>query len=152
MEFKPGRYVIGIWFLAGEGHDFQMSVWTDDPAESKATAWEAEWRFRYYDEEDPRNDPFSGKDRKSFWHGTFTGSETEAFEHTEDTIRKMVNMPSWMEKKTGMSYREKQFMPLYSSNIEFIIEQLKKQPWAHMKELTKEEYDELMKKEDEEDA
>lgn len=144
VEFKPGRYLLGIWFLAGEDSDFMLTAWTDeDPSKGKCK-WEAEYRFRYYDAEDPDNDPFSGKDRKSFYR--ITTDSMDEFE-VLDNIHQMVGLLMDPPVKLEYEYKQKFFAPICSSDPEFIKAQLKNQPWCHMKEVSKEEYAEMQNKE-----
>lgn len=146
MEIKPGRYLIGMWFAAAEGHDFMLTLYTDGDPNGDKTEWTAEYRFRYYDESDPDNDAFSGKDRKSFYTGTFTGSQDEAYATTLEFMDRLRSL-------TGKSlYHSFSFMPLFSADVKFIAEQLTQQPWAHVKKVTPEEYAKYSEKREDEKA
>jgi hypothetical protein len=57
---KDDDYVLGIWYgTDGQSFDVLAQAW------ARGGKVEAVYRFRYYDEDDPGNDPWSGKDRKS---------------------------------------------------------------------------------------
>ena len=131
VEFKEGRWFLGIWFLAYDGWDSMMSVHTDD-YHPGSCEWEMDYRTRYYDPDDPDNDPFSGKDKKSGYRLSRKGTEEEVVASVETVIGKLTEFNEPIKKF---------FCPLYSSNPLECLELLKKQPWVHMKEVSKEEYE-----------
>lgn len=54
-----GEYYYGIWFVGnGKSMDWLGQLLKENGK------WAFKYRFRYYDAEDPGNDPFSNKDRK----------------------------------------------------------------------------------------
>lgn len=134
IEFREGRYFVGLWFLVFEKHDVLFTLFTDeDPA--KPCIWDLHYRFRHYDLDDPGNDPFSGKDRKTFYSGRtatpMTDEEAKVQMETAISLMNVVVPP-----------KEQHFCPIYSSDPKKCMELLQKQPWAHMKQISKEEYEE----------
>lgn len=136
IEFKKGRYITGIWFIAYKDKDVVVCMYTDDTVIDKTTLvqWHLDYRFRYYDPADPMNDPWSGKDRKSRYHAKSDGLKSE-----EEMLRETHHAIDIIFKHSGGE--QKFFAPMFSADAKICIDVMSKQPWAHVKQMSKEEYE-----------
>jgi hypothetical protein len=66
-----GDHVIGIWFVSwGPRHvSHREGDWLAVVQRDAGGTMFFDYRFRWYDEEDPGADPWLGKDEKTFYHG-----------------------------------------------------------------------------------
>lgn len=63
MEINEDSYILGYWFASKENHDcWYMMV------KKENDKWEGQYTFRYNNEEDDEDDPFSGKDEKRIYN------------------------------------------------------------------------------------
>lgn len=136
IKLDGNQYVAGMWFAALDGSDMHATLYLEGHKEiDKETKyeWTLDWRVRHYDEDDPRNDPFSGKDRKSRHRNKskpMTEAEAVAMVHRSmESVNKIVP-PKYY-----------QFLPMFTSDMEIIIELMQKQGWMHAKKMTEEEYE-----------
>ena len=126
VEFKKGRYIIGMWFVAMDQKDWMAMVYTDDPEKKK---WQLTYRWRYYGKD--HGDPFKDEDRKSWYGGEITDTE-------DSVILKLDSMAHLIaETMEGQYY----FAEMKSDDPVANIGVLTMHPWAHMKKVTKEEYE-----------
>lgn len=83
------------------------------------------YRFRYYDPDDPGNDPFSGKDTKNWFTAAHAGTREEAIEATRQMVREM-------ERLTGNGCHE---ILMRGGNVKRFMNALSRNKWAHLKRL-----------------
>ena len=120
VEFKPGRYVACIAFISGrEPRDWLATLYRDAGAN-----WIVGYRFRYYAD----GDPFSKKDRKSFYEGD-THDPNPLSE-----ARHVSNLRLMAEMLVGKGYNDKlDWLSIRSDDPHKCLELLAAMPWAHMK-------------------
>lgn len=120
MAFDVTENTIAIWFL-------QLTDISDFIAHLKKTdeGLVLQYRFRYYDEEDPGNDAFSGKDRKTWYTAKWKG--VEAKELVIETVRTMLGR---MEEASG--YKSDELL-MQNGDLDAFFEEFKKRPYAHLK-------------------
>lgn len=93
--FAPNRYYLGFWFVPlslqhskfGKGGGVSTLVWRKD---AEPWAWHIRYCFRHYRVGGVEVDsPWSGKDSKTWYGGTFTGPESEVLEKLQFWLRFM---------------------------------------------------------------
>ena len=122
-------YYYGIWFVGdGESQDWLGKLFKEG---GKSIF---EFRFRYYNEEEPDNKPFSGKDRKNWY-------QCKAKDDSEGTLNSLLPIVEAAATMTGARYGQKpDFIKLecLDSDPKFFFE-LGSRPWANMKLMTADE-------------
>ncbi len=122
LEFKEGRYFIGIWFVGdGATQDWMCGVYRD----AGETTWHIRYRFRYY----KTADAWDGKDTKNRYEGTIanaTEADVEAKMHLLATV-------------VSLQFGEISFVPLHSADAAHNAEAMAAQKWSHAKVMTREE-------------
>lgn len=109
---------VGMWFIPlNNMSDFLGGLEQKGPALFVFT-----YRFRYYDPDEPNNDPFSGKDLKSWYEVTIPLSREEAI----FTIRDMT------KKLSGVFRAECDEVLVIDGNVAEYFEIIKGRAWNHM--------------------
>jgi hypothetical protein len=116
FETKEDTYVIALWFIPVPKHN--MDILTTAMQATKGAETKIITRFRYHVDDKV----WGSKDKKSVYHASSNDSE-------EVTLRKMRAVQAQMALAGETEYHE----VLVQGNSEKLIEMLKKQPWAHMK-------------------
>ena len=119
IDFKPEDYVVGMWFVPGEEMDWMGCLWVTQGTDTVI----GRYRFRYYDQEDPGNDAFSGKDTKR-WYSM--KGKVEDLTELEKSLHKAAAL---VADKQGSDV----YFVEVRANGEKAAELLAKQPWAHVK-------------------
>lgn len=129
MDFRDGRYVSTIWFIAGEdpitgdGVDWLATV-SRDPGED----WKLEYRFRYDAGTGDMED-----DRKSWYGGAMAGATPEAdVVQNVDAIAGIISL-----RFKGPIHK----LLVRSDRVAVAMEALGREEWAHIRKMTKEEYE-----------
>lgn len=124
--FGEHDHVIGIWFMAVDGvMDFMGVLWYPKDAEKGRGVY----RFRHYDLDDPGNDAFSGKDRKSVYQLSFPREDEEQVIAAMDSISGLAQM---VYDKVDL-YERAIIQDTGRAAGEWIL----KQPWCHVKTVSK---------------
>lgn len=121
IQIFPGRYFSQIWFLHAEGvpMDVLASMWKD------GDGWAANVRLRMYDGDQTKT-PFDDGDTKRCYNlATRSSSEEESLRELGACFRRMAD-------DLGLTIET---VPVRTDDPHKIIEILKRQPWAHIKEL-----------------
>lgn len=135
MNSADPKYYYGIWFIGDGRSDWMASLFKNDGR------WVLEYRFRYYDPNDPNNDAHSGKDKKSWCRAEGKDDSDETAEKLADGINKVLRPVMEFRYLSKMD-----FVDMHCRNDEpRFIEQLSSRKWAHMKKVTKEEFEKLVK-------
>lgn len=123
--------IVAIWFLQlDEEADFMGCLEREEE-----DYFTLSFRFRYYVVEGP---DFSGWDEKNWYKGDYHGTKEKAIEAVEVAIKNL-------EKTTGNKADR-----IMASTGEAYMEILKTMPWAHMKEMTPEEFEAIKRGEPDE--
>lgn len=132
IEFKDGRYFVGVWFIGDGETDCMYALYRDssDP-ENK---WTMIYRFRYYESDDA----WDGKDRKSWYKTTGTGTEAQMETNVKFVIDKIVD--SWPDFK-HRPVATNDFVPMHSDNVTHNLETFTARPWVHVRKMEKGELD-----------
>lgn len=126
---------IGIWFMelsdaaTGDGSRNIGDILIMVTAVGEGTRMEG--RFRWYDENDPGNDAFSGKDRKRWFHGD---GPTLSPQSSIDNVRTVL---AGMKHLSGRPIHEMLRDP--RETLQQFTERFLAQPWCHFKQVTTEE-------------
>lgn len=123
IDVTPEDYVVGVWFVGGPRTDWLAVV-----VEKEGTLYGA-YRHRYYDPEDPENDAFSGKDLKHHYDLVPIPDCPEA---REKIVAAMNLIQSVGGRVLGTRTQSARFE---GGSMDEVIDWLKEQPFAHMKEL-----------------
>jgi hypothetical protein len=121
---------IGIWFLqCTKTQDWNAALEWDSEEAMKAEVGDMKftYRFRYYapidrHSDDPNN-VFSGKDKKNWYSGVFTGKSKEA---VIIQIREMANQLITKLHAVGELYEI-----LNEGDVDNFMKKFMQQPWAH---------------------
>ena len=139
IEFKEGRYVAAMWFVAFPDYgDMLATLYTDDPfVDGKALPWVVVQRARVYDKEDPGNDPFSGKDTKQIQMAHKCCTELEAIKDITNALEKVYSEAL----AAGLAAEKPVMIPVFSSNPKDIVSIIEQgcYPFMHMKQLSPKE-------------
>jgi len=112
---------VGIWFLkTTEFSDVMFGIMADGVDQFRVVT-----RFRYYDPDDPGNDPFSTKDHKSTHEYGLQSTR-------EDVIAKVRLIVSMMELGTGYKAGE---VLMTERGPEGAMDDIAKQGWAHVRKI-----------------
>jgi hypothetical protein len=114
-----------IWFVSWPTGNLLAFVF-----KLEETPWEAEYRFRYY-EEDKNNDPFNDNDKKNFYKIT-TSFDRPDKEHQERLVRAMNLLTEIVARDFGGRI---EVIPVKGNGTE-ALRLLEMQPWVHMKVVT----------------
>lgn len=109
---------VGIWFVSVS----DTQDWLGTLVDLGNGQLKIEYRHRYYDEKDPNNDAFSGKDRKSWYSAQTKMPREEAIEVMRLLVRVM----------PGKSY---ELLMGPDRNVDEFLERFKKMPFVHMKRV-----------------
>ncbi len=121
IEFKEGRYVSFIAFVYGEQNRDWLAYGYRDPG----GPWKVSYRFRYYHPEPTY--AFDGKDKKSEYEAVALD------EVNEETFAE--NSRAIGRELVAVGFNDSfDWIPVCSSDVKYITEILKKQPWCHWKE------------------
>lgn len=106
-----------------------IKLFTEALTNPPPVQFQAVYRFRWYDPKDPRNDAFSGKDRKS-WYSIKTESKEDAFKAINALITglKQLGIRDVWDIQRGED-----------ESFESFLERFKQAPFVHMKVMSKEE-------------
>ena len=119
IEFKPGSYYLGIWFIGGEKTDWLGCVWREENSQR----WIFRSRFRYHSPES--KDPFDNHDKKSF-----SNFEIDATKKTEQQIEEDVGLiATLVGVRLGVPV---EFVEI-KSDMDAALYKLALQPWEHIK-------------------
>ena len=117
IEFKPGSYYLGVWFIGGEKTDWLGCAWR----EQNSPHWIFRSRFRSHSPES--QDPFDDKDKKSF-----SSYEIDATKKTEQQIEEDVGLiASIVAMRLGAAV---EFVEI-KSDMDAALYKLALQPWCH---------------------
>ena len=119
IEFKPGSYYLGVWFIGGEKTDWLGCAWR----EPDSPHWIFRSRFRYHNPES--QDPFDDKDTKSF-----SSYEIDATKKTEQQIEEDVGLIATL---VGMRLGVPVEFVDIRGDMDKALYKLALQPWAHIK-------------------
>jgi hypothetical protein len=111
--------VIGMWYIQIS----PTSDWFGSLRKTDDDIITLEYRFRYYDEDDPGNDPFSDKDTKNWY--TLTTSVPPGV-----AICGVRMISATITHATGNKLHE---ILMHDGDVERFIEELKQMPFAHIK-------------------
>lgn len=123
IEFTDNT--IGVWFAVLPNNSGDWMAHLETLPDGKL---QMKYRFRYYDKEDPDNDPFSGKDRKVWMKGVTDKTEEEAIDAIHLMMKMMTAERKWEVLKGERTAQE-------------FMEEFMKLPFAHAKQVTQEEYE-----------
>lgn len=116
--------IVAIWFLQiDEESDFMACL-----ERERDDYFTLSFRFRYYVVEGPE---FNGWDEKRWYKGDYHGTKEAAMEAAQGAITNL-------EKASGHKADK-----IMASTGEEYMDILKTVPWAHMKEVTQEEFEVL---------
>ena len=121
IEFKPGSYYLGFWFVGGgsQNTDWLGCVWREE----NSPRWIFRSRFRYHNPES--QNPFDNKDRKSF-----SNFEIDATKKTEQQIENDVGLiAAIVGVRLGVPV---EFVEV-RGDMDKALFNLAMQPWAHIK-------------------
>ena len=130
IEVKPGDHYLGIWFVPappkGEGDqvDWMACAYREPSGE-----YVLKYRFRYY-AEGPDQDPWNGKDRKSWYEGRMPAGTDEG-----TIISAVRKVGREVAKMLGTSL---DFAHVNGGPEEF-VQAIQTRSWAHTKEMSAEE-------------
>lgn len=117
MSIEITENTIGLWFMQlSETADFHAGLQQIGPE-----SFELIYRFRYYDQEDPGNDPFSKQDRKSWWKGQFSGPKEKALLAMREFCRQVGAVQ-------GYEFDE---VLMIDGNVAEFFEVLRGREWCH---------------------
>ena len=126
---------VGMWFMnLSQTVDWMGSLMMDEGG------FKMVYRFRYYDSEDPGNDPYSGKDKKSWYEVKITD---RTLDEAIKVARDMAEMLRVASVGTGYNPELDEIM-MGAGGPAGVLEEMKKRDWAHAREGTPEEIVELM--------
>ena len=118
IEFKPGSYYLGIWFVGGKDTDWLACAWR----EKGSPQWIFRSRFRYHSPQS--KNPFDDKDKKSF-----SNFEIDANQKTEAMIEEDVGkIASIIALRLGVPT---EFVEV-RGDMDRALYRLALQPWAHI--------------------
>ena len=119
IEFKPGSYYLGFWFIDGKSKntDWLGCVWREE----NSPRWIFRSRFRYHNPES--HDPFDNKDRKSF-----SNFEIDAAKKTEAQIEEDVGL---IASIIGVRFGVPVEFVEVRGDMDKALYRLALQPWAH---------------------
>jgi hypothetical protein len=123
IEFKPGVYYLGIWFVTFNKMDVLGAAWKE---EKPGADWEVTWRFRYYVNEG-KDSAWDHEDKKHWYGATINGDtpEDEVFEK----FGSMFHMMNAMHPESLNKLSEKKIQGDYMKAVNW----LRKQPWSQVK-------------------
>ncbi len=98
------------------GKDWMAAVWRDEGEEE----WTLAYRFRYYSPDS--KDPFDGKDEKKWVTAKGAVSEEKAKSSIDEAMDFLKSQGNLVASP---------FVPLYSDDPKFCMDQMMKQPWCH---------------------
>ena len=121
IEVNDGDYCIGLWFVYGDHKDWMGGVVRKKNTET----FEFKYRFRYYADSDPFEDPFSDKDRRNWYSGTVNPDQTEA-----DIIASMNDLAKFVSR--GPGFYGKYDVALVQGGYDKLVKAMTDKPWLHM--------------------
>jgi hypothetical protein len=125
MSIEFTEQTLGVWYVALEGKDWLCGV-----TRVGEDRFEFQYRIRYY--VDPV-DPWDGKDRKSWFEGTFTGPR-------DQVIHNMRRMGRGVIVLAGGAGKLYECVRRLDESCDDFMERFSKMPFVHMKKATEEEY------------
>jgi len=140
MAFTINEKTVGMWVVDFREGGEVVGDWTGVVQEEDDGTFSVVFRTRAYDRDDPDNDPWSGKDKKT-WYRAKPKSDVR-----EEVIEQMEAMASVM---ASQFCGEHDSILMENGDVEAFARELESRPWAHTKTLTKEEYEAEYGEEDE---
>jgi hypothetical protein len=127
MSIPLDDTLMAIYYLSGHEQDWMAGLSRD------GDQIVLRYRFRYYDAKEPHNDAFSGKDRKN-WYEVRSKAPLESalasLQGVMDGLQKSGYVP-----KGGLACK----LVRGSMTTEKFVDEFKKLPFVHAKEMSKEE-------------
>lgn len=123
--------LVGIWFVqlpGNKGHD----DWQAGLTELEPGKFKLQYRFRYADPLEPGADPFEYIDEKTWYAGTMQCSREEGIAGVEKVATHLAAAARSKVYRVMMNPQR---------DINAFLDEFEKQPWAHFKRVTKEEYE-----------
>jgi hypothetical protein len=129
IELKPDWTYVGIWYVGGNGMDFDWQACifkeTNDPADTK-TPWKLKYRFRYYDGDQNKN-PFECGDTKNWYTATMPdGTE-------ENRIKGKASADASAQLIAAGAGGEIDYIAIDGPWTDGLMFELMAKPWAHPK-------------------
>ena len=123
---KLTKDTVGLWyFQVNETTDWLAHLFKIDDG-----AFKLETRFRYYDPDDPGNDAFSIKDRKSWYELTIREQDVAV------VLKKVRFVVMMMEKQSNHGEPAVELL-MDEQGVDGLIDRLKAQPFAHTQTIPK---------------
>jgi hypothetical protein len=121
---REPTYYHGIWFVGdGQTGDWMAKLF------KREGKWVLDYRFRYYDKDNPGNGPHSGKDRKSWY--SCVGSDD-----SDEQLEKIVEAANKVAAFCALHYGGTEFdfvlLQCLDSDPKFLFE-LGSRPWVNIK-------------------
>lgn len=121
IEFNENA--VGVWFVAFEGKDWMCGM------TRHGAGFKFQYRFRYYD--DPE-DPWDGKDRKSWYEGTSND--------TRDMVIAKLRSMAFMVMHVGRVGEFHECVREPDEPLAHYLERFTNMPFVHKRTMTDEEY------------
>jgi len=116
IEFKAGRYFIGVWFACNR--DGNKKDWMGTAYRDPGGPWTVRYRFRYY---------HSSESEASWVEAKHNSDATEEF------AKEAMEMILSMMPMGGMP--EMDFCPMYSDDPKENMRRLSQRPWARITQV-----------------
>lgn len=129
IEFKPGRYIHGIWFVCNKSMDWMACVWRDPKMHDGK--WVLTYRHRYYVD----TKAFDSADRKSWYEFLCSHDDVAGVQQDVDAMADLIR-----QTMPGKGQTEAYFALFECDGGDpSIPSKMLGHPWMHPKQVSKEE-------------